>query len=395
MVDYIYTACAINNFMNAEILLDLGLIILFANVLGEITRRMKMSPLVGQITTGLIAGPVLGIVHPNEVLEVFSFLGIMILAFLIGMETKFQDLQKDIYLGSFLAISGALLTFIAGFIIGDLVFGDIKTGIVVGVAMISTSTAIPLKILIDRGQYHTRMGKVFAIMAIADDVIAILSLSLLVAFFSGAGISFYRVSYLFFAILGFIFLIYAVGDKLINGFVNTFTIMRDENIFLAIPMAIVFIVASISESIGLAAISGAFLAGMALSRSELKDSLIIPKINILGYGFIIPVFFAYSAVFIDIPTIFTHYNVVMIILLAGVIAKAIGSGYMARLGGFDARAQRIFAVGMIPRGEYGIVISQVALTRGLISSEIYTILISFIVLTVILAPILFSLESRI
>ena len=80
----------------SELLLDLGLIILFANVLGEITRRAKMSPLVGQIAAGFIAGPVLGLVHPNEFLEVFSVLGIMILAFLIGLETKFADLQKDI-----------------------------------------------------------------------------------------------------------------------------------------------------------------------------------------------------------------------------------------------------------------------------------------------------------
>jgi len=378
-----------------EILLDLALIILFANVLGEITRRMKMSPLVGQITAGLIAGPVLGIVHPNEVLEIFSFLGIMILAFLIGLETRFADIQKDVYVGSALAISGALLTFIAGFLVGDIIFADWKTGIVLGIAMISTSTAIPLKILIDRGQYHTRMGKVFAIMAIADDVIAILALSLLVAFFSGAGISFTKVSSLFFAILGFIFLVYTVGDKLINKFVNAFTIMHDENIFLAIPMAIVFVVAFVSESIGLAAISGAFLTGMALSRSELKNSLITPKINVLGYSFIIPVFFAYSALFIDIPTVYRHYNVILLLLFAGVIAKAIGSGYFSRFAGFDSRAQRIFAIGMIPRGEYGIVISQVALARGLVSTEIYTLLISFIVLTVILAPILFSLESRV
>lgn len=378
----------------SEILLDLALIILFANVLGEITRRMKASPLVGQIAAGFIAGPVLGLVHPNSVLEIFSFLGIMILAFLIGMETKFEDLQRDIYIGSALAFSGAILTFIAGFLLGDVLFHDWKTGIVVGVAMISTSTAIPLKILIDRGQYHTRAGKVFAIMAIADDIIAILALSLLVAFFSGAGISLYGVAKLFFAILGFIFLIYAVGDKVINRFVNMFTVMHDEGVFLAIPMSIVFIVAFVSESIHLAAISGAFLAGMALSRSELKDSLITPKINTLGY-FIIPVFFAYSAVFIDIATVFRHYDTILLILLAGVAAKAVGSGYLSRFAGFDGRAQRIFAVGMIPRGEYGIVISQVALTKGLISGEIYTILISFIVLTVILAPILFSLEGRV
>ncbi|MBI4171053.1 MAG: cation:proton antiporter [Candidatus Aenigmarchaeota archaeon] len=378
-----------------NVIFQLGILLVLAMVLGEITSRLGVSALVGQILAGIIAGPMLGLVHPNPALEFFSFLGLTILVFLIGLETKIEEIRKDIYIGIVLAASGALLTVIGGYLLGQLLFGNFNTSLAIGVAMISTSTAVPIKILIDRKEYHTHTGRIFVIMAIADDVIAILALSLLVSYVSVGHISLTYVTSLFLAIMGFIFFILTFGDKVINKFINFIQRSHDPETLFTIPLSIAFLISIWGENIGLAAITGAFIAGMAMSRSYFRESIIQPKMKILGFGLVIPIFFAYSSIFVDLSAFFTSWHLILIILIVGILTKAIGSGFMARYFGFDGKSQTIISIGMIPRGEYGIVISQIALTAGIITNQIYTILISFILLTVILTPIFFGIEKKI
>ena len=179
------------------LLLELGIILLFAKLFGIIAKKLRTSALVGEIIAGIIAGPILGIVHPSLSLEFFSLLGIMLLVFLIGLETNFKEVKKNIYIGSSLAITGSVLTFFGGLAVGIFLFNSIPIGIVIGVIMISTSTAIPMRILMEKNQHRTRTGHAFITMALADDVIAIMSLSLLVVLFSGTLLAFNNVGILF------------------------------------------------------------------------------------------------------------------------------------------------------------------------------------------------------
>ncbi len=375
-----------------EIIFQLAVILLAAIFLGAATKKIGLSSLVGQIAAGVIVGPILGIVHENEILNFISLIGIIILVFLIGLETNFDSIKKDAYNGSFLAISGSFLTFICGLLLGELLFKDINIGIVLGIAMISTSTAIPLKLLIDRNEHKTRVGSIFTTMALADDIIAILALSVMVSYFTAKGLSIIYVISLFFAILGFIFITMTAGRKLIGHFLRFFTNISGEQIILSITLSIIFFLTFISDQIGLAAITGAFLVGMAMAGEQVN--IIKQKIQFLGYGLFIPIFFAYSALFININSIFNSFNIIIILLIVGSLSKAIGSGYFSKFFGFSIRDQRIIAIGMIPRGEYGIVISQIALVNGIINNNIYSILLSFVVLTTLITPILFTLNDR-
>lgn len=376
------------------LLFQLGILLVFAVILGEISSRLGISSMVGQIVAGIVAGPVMGWVRPDALLAFFSFLGLVVLVFLIGLETKVEEIRKDVYVGILLAASGALLSFVAGFLLGQLLFGGFSTGLAVGVAMISTSTAVSIKVLIDRKQYHTHTGRIFVIMAIADDVIAILALSLLVSYTSLGHISLMYVASLLLAILGFIFFILTFGDRVINKSIGFLQKSHDPEVFFTIPLVIAFVVSIWSENIGLAAVTGSFIAGMAMARSYFRESVIQPKMKVFGYGFVVPIFFAYSSIFVDLSIFATSWHIILVILAAGILAKAIGSGFMSRYFGFDSKAQKIISLGMIPRGEYGIVISQIALGAGIITGQVYSIMIVFILLTVILTPVLFGIESR-
>ncbi len=379
--------------MTTELLIDIAVLLLAAKVLGEITERIGFSSLVGEISAGILLVPVFRIVSPNGIFEQIVFFGILFLLFMIGLSTKYDDIRKNVYTGSFLAVSGAILTFLGGLAAGWYLFGDFNIGLFLGVAMISTSTAIPLKILIEKGEFQTRVGRMLAVIAVADDIVAILALSILTTYFTAGGVNIWNVFSLFFAVLGFILVVLTFGSKVVARMLSFLRFIRDEQMLLSLPIVIIFVTAFLSDSIGVAAVTGAFLAGITMSKSQYTEPVILPKFRIIGYGFFIPLFFAYSGILIDIGSISSNWHIVLMLFAIGSITKAIGSGFFARFFGFNAKDQATIAIGMVPRGEYGIVISQIALSFGVITGSLYTLMLSFVVLTIIATPLLFKLHT--
>ena len=381
--------------MTTELLIDIALLLLGAKLLGEITERAGFSSLVGEILAGILLGPVFHIISPNGVFEQIVFFGILFLLFIIGLSTKYDDIRKNVYTGSFLAVSGAVLTFLGGLAAGWYLFGSFDIGLFLGVAMISTSTAIPLKILIEKGEFQTRVGRMLVVISVADDIVAILALSILTTYFTAGGVNIWNVFSLFFAVLGFILVVLTFGSKVVARMLSFLRFIRDEQMLLSLPIVIIFVTAFLSDSTGVAAVTGAFLAGITMSKSQYAEPVILPKFRVIGYGFFIPLFFAYSGMLVDVGSISSNWHIVLLLFAIGCITKSIGSGFFARFFGFNAKEQATIAVGMIPRGEYGIVISQIALSVGVITGSLYTLMLSFVILTIIATPLLFRLHAAI
>ncbi|MFH0948952.1 MAG: cation:proton antiporter [Candidatus Aenigmatarchaeota archaeon] len=377
----------------AQLFLAIALLLISAKMLGELVERIKINSLAGEILAGIIVGPVLGWVTPSAILGQIAGLGIIFLMFFIGLSTRFDDIKQHTYMGTAIASMGAFLTLIGGIAAGILIFHDFNIGLFLGIAMISTSTAIPIKTLIDYGEFNTHVGKSIVIIAMADDIIAILGLSFLVSYFSLGTIKVWEIMSLFLAVLGFIVLVLTAGSRVAGKLLSWVQYMKDEQILISVPLFIVFVFAFVGEHVGIAAVTGAFLAGMTISKSPFTP-VIIPKLKTFGYGLFIPLFFAYSAVFIDLHAIYTHIWLIITLVVIGSLAKAIGSGAFSRYFGFRGRDQAIIAVSMVPRGEYGIVISQIALAAGIITGELYTVMISFVVLTIFITPLLFRFVMR-
>lgn len=374
----------------SEVLLEIGIILLFAKLFGAVTDRMKLSSIVGEVIAGIFVGSLFHF-RPSHFLELISGLGILILVFLIGLETRFDEIKRDIYKGSILAILGSLLTFAGGLLIGEFVFGSLNAGIVVGMAMISTSTAIPIKALIDRGEIRTPAGRIIVVISVADDIIAILALSVMASYFSAGNIVIWNVIILFLIMLGFIFFTLTAGTKVVERIISFVGYhIKDEQALMTAPIAVALATAALSQRLDLAAVTGAFIAGMIMSKGVFTKSIIIPKLQVAGLGLFIPVFFAYSGMLMDLSSLGETWWIVASLVVIGSATKIVGSGLFARFFGYDSRDQAIIAISMVPRGEYGIVISQLALAMGIITGSVYTILISFVVVTIIITPMLFS-----
>ena len=162
--------------------------------------------------------------------------------------------------------------------------------------------------------------------------------------------------------------------------------MHDEQILLSIPIAMMLIFVYFSENIIFAGVTGAFLVGMVMSKSQITDPVIIPKVKTIGYGFFIPLFFAYSAVAMDLMSLYQSFWLIIALVATGILAKIFGAGFFSSFYNFKKRDQWIIGVGMIPRGEYGIIIGQLALTAAMITVPIYTAMVAAIIITIILTP---------
>ncbi|MFH1630773.1 MAG: cation:proton antiporter [Candidatus Aenigmatarchaeota archaeon] len=387
-----------------RLLLDLAILLFFAKIFGEVAERFRISSLVGEISAGILVGPILHWVYPSDFLSEIALIGIIMLLYIIGLETNFDEIKADVYKGSSLAGVACAVSMIGGLLIGEFALGSWQLGLVIGVVMMGTSTAIPVKVMMDYGEFKTRVGRFVVVTAMADDVITLIALAALSTFLVFGGLQIWSVIGLTLAVIGFILVVLTVGSK-ISDAVLTFVRknMRDEQILVAIPLIIVIILAFVSERIHIAAVTGAFLAGMAMSRTSFTHTEILPKMKMLGYGIFIPIFFAASAVVIgfspelmswDLGPLVSYWWVVVILLVVGVLTKAFASGWFAKHIGFNRREQGIISLAMIPRGEYGIVVAQLAFGIGAITNQLYSALILFILITVIITPILYCVYFR-
>jgi len=370
--------------VDINLLLSIALLLVVAKVFGEIAERLKTSSLVGEIIAGIVMGPVLKLVTPEPILAQIAGFGIIFSMFIIGLDTKFDE-KSNIYSGSIIAIISCGLLFIAGFFVGYLVFGNILIGVILGIAILSSSTLIALRSLTDIGELHSPAGKFLLIVEMADEVIAILMLALLTSFLTFGKIDVWNASALFFAILGFFLFIIKFGTKAVGKFLTLFQTARDEQMLVSIPLFIVFIVAFVSEHVGVAAVTGAFLAGMAMSRSPVTQPIIIPKMKTIGYGFFIPLFFAYSAIMLDLGMLISSLWIVLVLLVLVIVINLI-SGYASGYFGFSNKEKKIIGIGLIPRGEYSIIIAQIALVASAITVQLYGVIIAFVLLSIIITP---------
>lgn len=380
--------------MDISVFIGIALLLLSAKVFGEVAERLKISSMIGEIFGGIVVGPLLHLVTPNVFIAELAGFGILFLLFIIGLSTKFDDVKGHVYSGSVLAIGGEVLSFAGGFLVGYYLFGGLEAGLFIGVAILSTSTAVTIRAISDVGYFHSSVGKILLAIDMADEVVAMLALSLLTSYFTFHTIPIWQIVGLFFAVMGFFVFILTFGSDFVSKFLGAFQRMHDEQILIAVPLVIVFIVAFLSENIGLAGVTGAFLAGMAMSKASVTEHVILPKAKIIGYGFFIPLFFAYSAISFDVASLVTNWWIIIILIAVGVFAKLAGSGLLARFYGFKKKEQMLIGFGMAPRGEYAIITAQIALTGAFITSDLYTAIVAFVLISMIITPLLLKLAVR-
>ena len=368
-----------------QVLYELFLIFLLARLAGELMTRIKQPPVIGELLVGVIAGGhALGLIHgDSEVLQAIAELGVVFLLFEVGLENRFSDLRRVGATAATVAVSGVMVPLAGGFVLMQTFGSDRPESLFVGAAMVATSVGVTARVLSDLGLLREIESRVILGAAVIDDVLGLLILAVVSGVtrgsLSAAGIVVLVLEALFFLVF-----LATVGTRLMRRHGPLIEKLHLADGPFAVGVIICLGLAALAGTIGLAAIVGAFLAGMVLA--ETREQFALEERMKPLTSFLAPYFFVLTGSAVD-PRSLTRPGVLGVgaaVLAVAIIAKLVPCGLAAaRMG---RRSALIIGTGMIPRGEVGIIVAAIGLRAGAIGNEVYSIVVLMSVATTLIVP---------
>lgn len=375
--------------------LPLQMLVVFgcAKLLAELAQRLRMPGVVGGLAAGILIGPsVFGWVHYDELLHAMAELGVMFLLFQVGLEVRASELVRVGKVALAAAVLGVALPFVAGWAIMTAAGHPQIESIFMGAAMVATSVGITAQVLASKGVLAHRTAQVILAAAVIDDVLGLLVLAVVSSMARAGGLDWAGLATSTVVSILFIAAVVKYGSRTAGLVVPKLarSLRLDEAEF-AVAVTFLFLMALLATYSGVAAIIGAFLAGMALAETASHHLHTLVR----GAGeLMVPFFLASIGLQMDVSVFRSGPTIVLglVILAAAVASKWIGCGLGAvSLGWKDA--SRVGA-GMVPRGEVGMVVAQVGLKAGAVSQPVYGVAVFMAVMTTILAPPVLNLLYR-
>lgn len=376
----------------AKLALDMLIVFGAAKLLGEIFERLRQPGIVGEILAGILIGPsLLGWIAPDQFLTALAELGVMFLLFRVGLEVRSSELVKVGGTAALVALLGVAIPFLAGWGI-MLAWGEPPLeAIFVGAALVATSVGITAQVLASKGLLDLTASRIILAAAVIDDVLGLLVLAVVSSMARGQ-VDFVELGITALLAGGFTVFIAAWGTRAMNRAMPRLQVVfKNGNTEFNIAIVLMFALALLAIKAGVAAIIGAFLAGMALSEStsDRTHHFVGGVTELLA-----PFFLAGIGLHLELAA-FTHGPTLilsLVILVAAVLSKLAGCGLGAlSLGKVDAIR---VGVGMIPRGEVGMVVAQIGRKLGVVPPSIYAVVVFMAVLTTLVAPPLLKLAFR-
>jgi Kef-type K+ transport system membrane component KefB len=377
-----------------QLTLALAIIILAAKAGGLISVRLRQPAVLGELIMGVLLGPtVIDLVHlpffsDPELLheEIFDLatLGVVFLMFSAGLEIELSEMRRA---GRAALLSGSLgvIMPLALGALAALPFGyEGNTAWFVGIILSATSVSISAQTLLELGVLRTREGITLLGAAIVDDVLVLIVLSVFLALVGGSGGD---VPLVVLKMLGYLLVSGALGWFVLPRVVAWVERQPISEGLIATVVFITLMFAWSAEVIGgLAAITGAFIAGVGLGRSPLREKIEV-KMRVVTYGLLVPIFFVSIGLEANVRAITGVMLPLLIVLLAvAVLSKVLGSGLGARLAGFTNQQALRVGVGMVSRGEVGLIVASIGVREGLIGPDVFSVVVVLVLLTTLIAP---------
>jgi len=356
-----------------------------------IAYRINQSAVVGIILAGIVVGPsLLGLVTYTEFVSSLGHLGAVVLLFTIGLHFNFKEIFNVKYF--VIALAGIVVPWISGFylaMIFDFAFG---ASIFIGTALTATSIAITANVLKEMGKLQTPAARAVIGAAIIDDVLSLLVLSISGGVVSGE-LTLPDIVITILKAIGFL----VIGSLLGNMVLSRIMIRLDntrfcgkypEAIFIFAIM-VAFLYSLVAELVGLSAIIGSFLAGVALTRVKLRHEKAFREGAEHLQIIFASIFFISLGILLDLHIMTLDLIWFMLVLtVVALLTKFIGCGLPARLQGISTRNSLIVGVGMIPRGEVAMIVALIGLNQNLIEQDTYAVLVLMSLLTTIIPPLI-------
>lgn len=391
-----------------QVLLLFSIIILSSKAAGALSKRLGQPAVLGELLIGLILGPTaLNMMHwapftETELLhglvKYLAEFGVIFLMFLAGLETDLKEMKR-VGLAAFAgATGGVALPFLVGAVIARYI-GHFEwfESIFIGTIMTATSVSISAQTLIELGQLKSKEGTTILGAAVVDDVMGIVLLSIVIALHGGQGGG--VADPVWWVIIKMI-LFFAVGIGLGNYIVPRLLrwASRWEGTETMFAMAVVLglLFAFGAEAFGkVAAITGAYLVGVLIAQHHDLSHQVVEKLSILAYGFFVPVFFVSIGLEANaVSALAANPALAIWLVIAAVVTKVIGSGFGVKLVGFSLTESIRVGTGMISRGEVALIVANIGLAAGVISQEVFSVMVIMTLVTTLVTPLLLRIVFK-
>jgi len=372
---------------HSSILLALALILVAGKLASHAGERLGIPTAVGQICVGLVIGPaVFGFVSDSAILEIFFQLGVIILMFVAGMETDVETMQRVSKSGFLVATGGVILPFVGGLGIGNAFGLPLHETLFLGAILTATSVSISAQTLKELGILRSREGTTILAAAVIDDVMGVMILSFVFAM-TGKGdpaVSILKMGVFLPASFG---LGYFLGQPIAKHAEERLS--SEAQLSLVISAALVYAWAA-DRIGGIAAVTGAYIAGLLISRTRLIHT-VTDGLNWVAYSFFVPLFFVGIGFKADFHSLVSAPALTAALIGVSIVGKVIGCYIPARLAGFGHGEALLIGTGMMSRGEVALVIAAAGFSAGIVGSTVFSAAILMTLVTTILTPLTLKL----
>lgn len=371
-----------------RLLLWAGAILIFSHLLAEGFRRIRLSPVLGAITAGMLLGmltdvapPTMAIGRDDPTISFLAEIGILLLLFISGLDLNLVQFKEALRAGTSVAILGVFAPFSLNALLGYAIGLSGRPLLTFASIFTATSVGITSAILLETNSVSEDFGRTILTAAVIDDIIGVILMTIVLSTGSVTMLSVDLALFALCSILAIFFLkkaVHTVHEHLISPYSK-----------MGVVIGIVLLFAYLTETLGLAGISGAFIAGVALSG--LRESREIAEIaNSLDRDFFLPFFFFTAGSLVN-PRLLGHFDPLLLLVIPLTAAgKVLGCGLGARINGVTGLRKWIVGVGMIPMMEVVLILATLAVSRGIFDptfgAQLMTTVILYILLGLILIP---------
>lgn len=381
----------------APVLLGLIIILLVAKIGGELFEKLNQPAVLGELIFGILIGNIVlfsggaydfNYLFQSESIDIMARLGVMILLFQVGLESNIKDMMK-VGISSFLvAIIGVVAPMILGYFVSSWIIPEagFNVHLFIGATLTATSVGITARVLKDLNKLKTPEAKVILGAAVIDDVLGLIILSIVSGIIISGTVNVSSIAYISATSIAFLVGSIIVGLWLSPKIGHWVSGMKVEGMKIVTAFLFLFSMAYLADMVGLATIVGAFAAGLVLddvSFRNKKEHHIEVLVKPL-YCIFVPIFFVLMGIQVKLD-VFLDPKIILIAL--GITAASVIGKQVCGLGVRCPQASKLtVGIGMISRGEVGLIFAGVGKELGVINDSIFGAIIIMVILTTLVAP---------
>ena len=368
-----------------KVLLTLFIMLAAAKFMAELFERLRQPAVAGEIMAGILIGPsLLNLAAPSEITSILAEIGVIFLLFNVGLETKPAAIFKVGKSAAMVAVLGVVLPFVAGWLL-MLAWGSTSVeSLFVGTALVATSVGITARVLSAMGLLDAPTARIILGAAVIDDILGLLVLAVVSSMAAGA-VNYVEILTTAALAIGFTVFMAFVAAPVVTRVAPSADRLRSGHGMFILGLVLCLGLSVAAAFIGVAAIIGSFLAGMAMAEASEDHPDMHRQINGVT-EFLVPFFLVNIGMQLRLDVFHSSSVVVLCVLvtLVAVATKLFGCGLGAINLGIKRAGQ--VGMGMVPRGEVGIIVAQIGLSLAVIGPELYGVVHFMAVATTLIAP---------